>query len=44
MNEKIDFVIPWVNGADTAWLEKKSKYDNNTDGDTQINRYRDWET
>lgn len=44
MNEKIDFVIPWVNGADTAWLEKKSKYDNNTDGDTKINRYRDWET
>ena len=44
MNNKIDFVIPWVNGADKTWLEKKKKYDRSTNGDTRVNRYRDWET
>lgn len=44
MNGKIDFVIPWVNGADPEWLEKKRKYDHAVDCDTSINRYRDWET
>ena len=26
MEEKIDFVITWVDGADNEWLNKKSLY------------------
>lgn len=27
MTERIDFVIPWVDGSDPKWIEEKSKYD-----------------
>ena len=43
MNEKIDFVITWVDGSDKKWLEEKRKYDNSIDVDDSINRYRDWD-
>ena len=28
MNEKIDFVIMWVDGSDPKWLQEKNKYHN----------------
>lgn len=42
----IDFVIPWVDGNDTKWLEEKKKYEpyttfNSKEANTS-NRYRDW--
>lgn len=40
----IDFVIPWVDGSDPAWLEEKRKYESAEDlifGSK--NRYRDWD-
>ena len=44
MQEKIDFVILWVDGSDTDWLREKQKYDETIDVDKAINRYRDWDT
>ena len=26
MENKIDFVIPWVDGSDEAWLSERRKY------------------
>lgn len=42
MNEKIDFVILWVDENDPKWQQEKAKYsvDRNQDGGSQ--RYRDW--
>ena len=31
--EKIDFVIPWVDGNDKAWQEERKKYDVNSGTD-----------
>ena len=44
-NEKIDFVILWVDGNDPKWLEEKKKYIPDFDnGDSNgANRYRDWD-
>lgn len=43
---KIDFIVPWVDGNDPAWLEEKEKYNHLADdSDCEINsteRYRDW--
>lgn len=44
MVNKIDFVIPWVDGNDSAWVAEKSKY-LGQDFDPVLNgvtRYRDW--
>ncbi len=41
-NEKIDFVITWVNNTDSEWLAEKNKYDNSGSYDKRDNRYRDW--
>lgn len=41
-NEKIDFVILWVNGNDEKWLAEKQKY-SNIKGDSSINRFRDYD-
>lgn len=42
MNEKIDFVILWVDGSDPNWLEEKNKYsEKKEDTSDVINRYRD---
>ena len=39
----IDIVILWVDGADPAWLEEKSKYAPPVAKDSNsVNRYRDW--
>ncbi len=45
MNEKIDFVIMWVDGSDPKWLEEKNKYsEKKVDITDTINRYRDMGT
>ena len=43
-SEKIDFVIPFVDGADPAWYAKKLQYSGKLPGDENVNRYRDWGT
>lgn len=40
----IDFVIPWVDGADPVWAAKKAKYAGpKRDGGNDAARFRDWE-
>lgn len=44
MQNKIDFVIPWVDGSDPAWVAEKCRY-LDQDFDSVLNdttRYRDW--
>lgn len=43
-NNKIDFVIMWVDGNDPEWQEEKSKYDKSIseNADGSIYRYRDF--
>lgn len=45
MNDKIDFVITWVDGNDKIWREKKNKYlkEEDPNCDSADERYRDWE-
>ena len=46
MNGKIDFVIPWVDGADLLWLEEKKKWQNILNPDINSNsdnRYQSWD-
>lgn len=44
MNDKIDFVITWVDGSDPEWQAEKEKYNppkkNNS---AAVNRFRDWD-
>ncbi len=43
-HEKIDFIMPWVDGDDVEWQKEKSKYDDKKSGvDASIARYRDWD-
>ena len=43
-NDKIDFVILWVDGKDKAWLEDKNRYSKSKiDVSNSIIRYRDWD-
>ena len=39
-NDKIDFVILWVDGNDEEWLKEKNKY-LKVKGDSSLNRFRD---
>ena len=41
--EKIDFVIAWVDGNDPAWRKEKEKYSPDKNSDSSIYRYRDWD-
>lgn len=45
-DNKIDFVIPWVDGSDPEWLELKSQYTlrKSSEEDARDIRFRDWET
>lgn len=43
-DEKIDFVITWVDGSDTNWISEKNKYSHNSKNNNQDNRYRDFDT
>lgn len=41
---QIDFVLPWVNGSDPAWLKEKAKYDPSVNEESSgVSRYRDWD-
>lgn len=42
INNKIDFVITWVDGNDKNWLSEKNKY-LNVKGDSNLNRFRDFD-
>ena len=44
-SEKIDFILPWVDGNDPLWQEQKAKYGELDKGftDASIARYRDWD-
>ena len=42
-NEKIDFVIIWVDGNDPEWQKEKAKYSPNKNADSRNIRYRDWD-
>lgn len=42
MNNKIDFVMIWVDGNDKKWQEEKNKYSTYS-GDNRNIRYRDWD-
>lgn len=47
MNDKIDIIIPWVDGSDSKWLDMKQKYYNEKNydiGANSNNRYQDWGT
>ena len=37
----IDFVIPWVDGSDDAWLKERSEYSPVNTGDARVQRFRD---
>ena len=44
--EKIDVVIPWVDGSDPAWIEQKDKWFKIQNPDRMSNsnnRYQNWE-
>ena len=41
--DKIDFVLIWVDGSDPKWIEEKSRYSGNSYTDSRIQRYRDWD-
>lgn len=43
MNDKIDFVITWVDGNDPKWQKEKAKYCPSKNSDSRSIRYRDWE-
>lgn len=43
MENKIDFVIMWVDGNDPIWQKEKAKYDLKSNADGSIYRYRDWD-
>lgn len=42
-NNKIDFVITWVDGSDENWLKEKALYNPDKNADVRKNRYRNWE-
>ncbi len=46
MNDKIDIIIPWVNGNDLAWREEKKKALEKINPETNANsnvRYQSWD-
>lgn len=42
MDNKIDFVVTWVDGGDPSWQADKAKY-SSAGADTRNARYRDWD-
>lgn len=41
--DKIDFIIPWVDGNDEAWRKEKNQFNVSVDYDAREQRYRDWD-
>jgi len=45
INQKIDFVLPWVDASDPKWIESKFQYENVNDEDNQTQtRFREMNT
>lgn len=42
MSLEIDFVIPWVDGNDPDWRQRKAQYSEQSGSDAREERYRDW--
>ena len=42
-NDKIDVVIPWVDGNDPVWQQLKDQYSEVKSADKSDSRYRDWD-
>lgn len=42
MNNEVDIIITWVDGADPEWIAEKEKYTPHKNNDDRVNRYRDW--
>ena len=42
MENKIDFIITWVDGSDKEWIKEKDSYSSYV-GDKKENRFRDWD-
>lgn len=44
-SNRVDFVIPWVDGSDPAWLEEKNRYlpAQQKNIDASDKRFRDWD-
>lgn len=42
MNEKIDFVVPWVDGGELEWKKEKAGYDSGVVSGNSSVRFRDW--
>lgn len=43
MENKIDFVLTWVDGSDEEWLKQRRQYQPGKGADDTECRYRDWE-
>lgn len=43
MNNKVDFILTWVDGNDPEWIKQKNKYDTKSSNDSRDIRYRDWD-
>ncbi len=41
--QAIDYVIPWVDGCDRGWRERKAEYTGGALTDDREERYRDWD-
>jgi hypothetical protein len=39
----IDIVIPWVDGADSAWRQQRAQYTSDSRSDNDEARYREWD-
>lgn len=39
----VDFVLPWVDGNDPAWLKEFNQYSSVSNGDKKKYRFRDWD-
>lgn len=44
MNNKLDFVITWVDGNDPEWQKERNRFYANKSGDNRNVRFRDWDT
>ncbi|MDF2484240.1 MAG: hypothetical protein K0R46_408 [Herbinix sp.] len=46
MNNKIDIIVPWVDGSDPKWIKERDFWLKETNADGYVNsniRYQDWE-
>ncbi len=41
--DRIDFVVPWVDGQDPAWIEQIKRYEADSREDVKEERFRDWD-